>query len=434
MPGRPRVVIVGAGFGGLWAARTLARAAVEVSLLDRNNYHTFLPLLYQVAAAELEPEGIVYPVRSILRNLRNADFVMAEATRIDLKARLVETSRTKIPYDYLIVAVGSTTHFFGVPGAAEHAFPLKTLDQGIRLRNHILGCFERAAHNPDADERKRILSFAIVGGGPTGVEFAGALSELFSKPLMRDFPKLDFQETRVLILEAAESLLPVLPPRLGAYAFDRLRQMKVEVRLRATVSQVTARAVRLKDGAVIPTDTVIWTAGVRGDPLAEQWGFPTDRGGRVTTLPTLQLPGYPEVYVIGDLARVEEDGRPLPMLAPVALQQGRTAAENIRRQIAGKSPLPFKYRDPGTMATIGRNAAVAHLGGRSFTGFPAWLIWLGVHLYKLIGFRNRLIVLINWAWDYFLYERAVRLILPAETTVSPAPPESNSKTDPAPDS
>jgi NADH dehydrogenase len=384
--------------------------------MDRNNYHTFLPLLYQVAAAELGPEDIVYPVRSILRRLPNADFVLAEVSKIDFRARRVETNGTPIPYDYLILAAGSTPHFFGVPGGAEHAFALKTLEQGIRLRNHILTCFERAARNGSAEARRRLLTFVIVGGGATGVEFAGALAELLRRPLVRDFPRLDFREARVVLLEAADSLLPGLPERLRAYALARLRRMGVEVLLKAAVDRVTAQAAHLKDGPVLPSQTVVWTAGVRGHPLAEAWGLPTVRNGRVATLPTLQVQGYPETYVIGDLANFEEGGRPLPMIAPVAVQQGRAAAENIKRQISGRVPVPFHYRDRGTMATIGRNAAVAYLAGRAFTGFPAWLIWLGVHLFNLIGFRNRLIVLINWAWDYFLYERAVRLVLPSERT------------------
>jgi NADH dehydrogenase len=385
-----------------------------VLLIDRNNYHTFLPLLYQVAAAELGPEDIVYPVRSILGKTANANFALADVRRIDLAARRVATNGGSIPYDYLIVAAGSTPHFFGVPGGAEHSFVLKTLEQGIRLRNHILSSFERAAQSGSAVERRRLLTFVVVGGGPTGVEFSGALAELLRRPLRRDFPRLDFGEARVVLLEAADSLLPGLPGRLRAYALARLRRMGVEVSLGAAVSDVTAQGAHLKDGSVLDSETVVWTAGVRGHPLAEAWGLPTGRGGRVAVLPTLQVEGHREVYVIGDLANFEAGGRPLPMIAPVAIQQGRAAAQNIRRQISGLDPVPFRYHDRGTMATIGRNAAVVDLGGGAFTGFPAWLMWLGVHLFNLIGFRNRLIVLINWAWDYFLYERAVRLILPRE--------------------
>jgi len=410
--GRPRVVIVGAGFGGLWAARALARAPVEVLLLDRNNYHTFLPLLYQVAAAELEPEDIVQPVRSILRNVPNAAFGLTDVQGIDFAARQVQTAQRAIPYDFLILAAGSTSHYFGVPGAAEHAFPLRTLEQGIALRNQILCCFERAMHETDTQRRQRLLTFVIVGGGPTGVEFAGSLIELVRGPMARDYPALDFREVRVVLLEAASQLLSALPERLSAYAMTRLRAMGVQVNLGAKVSGVTAEAVQLGDDAVIPTMTVVWTAGMRGATLAGPWELPTARNGQALTLPPLQTPDHPEVYIVGDLAYVEQDGRVLPMVAPVAIQQGEWAARNIARQVAGQSPLPFRYRDRGTMVTIGRNSAVTCLAGRAFTGFPAWVLWLGVHIANLIGFRNRLLVLINWAWDYLFYEHAVRLILP----------------------
>jgi len=406
------VAIVGAGFGGLWAARTLARSPVDVSLVDRNNHHTFLPLLYQVAAAELEPEDIAYPVRSILRKWQNVRFILAEVKGIDHDGRLLETNGPPIAYDFLLLATGSLSQFFSVPGAAESTFPLKTLQEGVVLRNQILCCFERAAQEKDPERRRRLLTFAVIGGGPTGVEFAGALAELIRRPLVKDFPTLDFREARVVLLEAAEELLPGLPERLQTYTLARLRGMGVEVHLRARVSQVTNEVVRLQDGAVFPAQTVVWTAGVRGDSLAHECGLTALPNGRVPVLPTLQAPGHPEVYVIGDLAHLEEGGCPLPMIAPVAIQQGVAAARNIVRQVAGQSPVPFRYRDPGTMVTIGRNAAVVRLRGRSFTGFPAWILWLVVHISKLIGFRNRLVVLINWAWDYLFYERAVRLILP----------------------
>lgn len=421
---RPRVVIVGAGFGGLWAARALAHIQADVLLLDRNNYHTFFPLLYQVAAAELEPEDIAFPVRSILRRLPNVQFALAEVKAIDPSSRLVKTADRVIPYDFLILAVGSKSYFFGIPGAAEYSFPLKTLEQAVTLRNHILCCFERASQEPDAALRGRILTFVIVGGGPTGVELAGALSELIHGPLCKDLPKLDLREVRLVLLEAVDRLLPGQPERLGAYAMQRLRKMGVEVRLRAMVSAVTARAVHLKEGTEIPAETVMWTAGVRGAgaplPLdsgqGTAWGLPASRDGRIPVLPTLQARGYPEIYVAGDLARVEEESRPLPMLAPVAIQQGTRAARNIERQHEGQDPLPFNYRDRGAMTTIGRNAAVAYMWGHAFTGFFAWTIWLIVHILNLIGFRNRLIVIINWAWDYFFFERGVRLILPSKVS------------------
>lgn len=409
---RPRVLIVGAGFGGLWAARTLASAPVDVLILDRNNYHTFFPLLYQVAAAEVEPESIVYPVRSILRRQANARFYMSEVTAIDLETRQIETPHKSFSYDYLILAVGSTSHYYGVAGAAEFAFPLKTLEDGITLRNHILNCFERAVFESDLAIRKRMLTFSIVGGGPTGIEFAGALAELIRGPLARDYPELEMHVVSILLLEATDHLLPGWPERLQRYAEMRLRRMGVNVRTGKMVSAVSSESLTLNDGAVIPTETVIWTAGVRGVPVVIGNDIPLTRQARVEVLPTLQLPGYPQVYVIGDLAYQEDENGPLPMIAPVAIQQGVTVAENIRRQLKGEEPLPFVYRDPGSMVTIGRNAAVVRLGAHSFTGFPAWVIWLAVHLYKLIGFRNRLLVLLGWAWDYLFFERTVRLIFP----------------------
>jgi len=411
-PERPRVVIVGAGFGGLAAVRGLAASPAEVVLVDRNNYHTFLPLLYQVAAAELEATEIGYPVRSILRRLPGVRFVMAEVKGLDLAGRAIETNGPRLTYDYLILAPGSVPNFFGVEGADQHAFPLYSLQQAVALRNHILSLFEQAAQEPEPEICRRELTFVIVGGGATGVEFAGALAELIRGPLIKDYPTLKVEQVQVVLVEAMDSLLPALPEKLRTYTLARLRAMGVEVRLQAAVARITPQAVYLQDGSAIPSETVVWTAGVRGNPQVSAWGLPTARGGRVTVLPTLQVPGHPEVYIVGDLAYLEEDGHPLPMVAPVAIQQGAMAARNVVRQIAGKEPLPFRYRDLGSMVTIGRNAGVVRVGGRQVTGFFAWMAWLVVHLVRLIGFRNRLFVLLNWAWDYFLFERASRLILP----------------------
>jgi NADH dehydrogenase len=409
---RPRVVIVGAGFGGLWAARAFAVTAVDVWVLDRNNYHSFLPLLYQVAAAELDPEDIIYPVRSILHKYPNINFRLAEVSGIDTAHRMVRTRDQNIPYDYLILSAGSKAHYFGVTGAAEHAFPLKTLEDAVLLRNHILCRFEGATVEADAKIRQQMLTFTIVGGGPTGVEFTGALAELVRNPLVRDYPSLDFGQVHILLLEATNRLLTGLPERLHTYALRRFKWMGVDVQLNSTVSEITSHSVILKDGRVIPTETVVWTAGVGGASLPQNWEFPTRRNGQVDVLPTLQVPDHPEIYVIGDLAHVEQDGHPLLLIAPVATQEGEWATKNVLRQIAGAQPQPFRYHDPGMMVTTGRNSAVVQLGGRAFTGFPAWVIWLSVHLYRLIGFRNRLMVLINWAWDYIFFDRVVRLILP----------------------
>jgi NADH dehydrogenase len=413
------VLVLGAGFAGLWAARALSRTPADVLLVDRNNYHTFQPLLYQVAAAELSPESIAHPVRSITRRLPNVRFAQVEVGTLDLAGHAVQTSNGAVGYDYLLLALGSSLRFFGVPGAAEHTHSLKSLEDSIRLRNHVLRRFEFAERNASAQSRQQALTFVIIGGGPTGVEYAGALMELIRGPLAKDYSGLALHEARVVLMEATDQLLPGLPESLRAYAAARLAEMGVEVRCAATVNRVTPQAVLLADGSFISAETVIWTAGVRGTATAEAWGLPLTPAGRIAVLPTLQLPGYPEVYAVGDLAAVDTGRGPLPLTAPVAIQEGQWAARNMIRQIAGRAPTPFRYRDRGAMATIGRNAAVATLKGWNFTGFLAWIVWLTVHLYHLVGFRNRLLVMINWAWDYVFFERGVRLILPSQATGRP---------------
>jgi NADH dehydrogenase len=405
-------VIIGAGFGGLWAARKLSRAPADIWVVDRNNYHTFFPLLYQVAAAELEPEDIIYPVRSILHKYSNIQFLLGEVNGIDFAQHKVRIGSQSLPYDYLILSAGSKPNFFGVDGALEHALPLRTLDDAMVLRNHILCRFEAANYETDATVRQHMLTFIIVGGGPTGVEFAGALAELVRMPLRRDYPNLDFHQVHLLLLEASDRLLTGTPERLHHYTLKHLRKMGVDVQLNSPVSQITAQAVTLNDGKVIPTETVVWTAGVGGVDLPQNWGLQTRRNGQVDVLPTLQVAGHPDIYIIGDLAHVEQEGHPLQLIATVATQEGKWAARNVRRQIAGAKPEPFQYHDPGMLAVTGRNAAAVRLGRYTFTGFPAWVIWVGVHLYRLIGFRNRLFVLVNWALDYIFYDRVVRLIMP----------------------
>ena len=409
---RPTVAVLGAGFAGLWAARTLADGPLTVKLVDRHNYHTFFPLLYQVGAAELGPEDIAQPLRKIFWKQSNVRFYLGEVQEVDLERRIVAIPGHEIPYDYLVVALGSQPNFYGIPGAAEYAFTLKSLEQGVVLRNQILTCFERAACAEDADLRQSWLTFTIVGGGPTGVEFAGALMELIHGSLKRDFPDLDLSQVRVLLLEASDHLLEGMPKGLSDYAQRRLEKMGVEVRLKSPLVKVTSQEVRLKDGTRMPTGTVIWTAGVHGSVSSDQWGLPTNSHKQVEVLPTLQVPDHPEVYIAGDLAGIQQDGHPLPMVAQVGIQSGTTAGRNILRQLAGQTPLPFRYQDKGTLDVIGRNAAVAHIWQRAFRGFPAWLIWVGVHIFNLIGFRNRLLVLINWAWDYVFSEHGIRLIIP----------------------
>ena len=420
---KPNVVIIGAGFGGLWAARALANKPVDVLVIDRNNYHTFLALLYQVAAAELEAEDIAYPVRSVFWNTPNIDFVLAHARRIDLQNRTIQTDSETVSYDYLILATGSITHSFGVQGVDDHAFFLKTLEEAVALKNHIICCFEAAARETDEARKRSLLTFVIVGGGATGVEYAGALTELIHGPLIKDYPTIDFSMVRIILLEAADKLVANMPQRVRLYTLEKLEKMGVEVRLGAKVAQVSPVAVIMKDNDNIFAKTVIWTAGVRGEPLAGISGIPITTDGRVTVSETLQVPNHPEIYVIGDLASINEENRILPMVAQVAIQSGITSAQNILRQVDGQEPQPFHYHDRGSMITIGRKAAGVAIGSRTFTGFIAWVMWLVIHLFNLIGFRNRVMVLINWAWDYLLYERAVRFVFPSEM---PSVPQASS--------
>ncbi|MEW6650218.1 MAG: NAD(P)/FAD-dependent oxidoreductase [Chloroflexota bacterium] len=413
----PRVVIVGAGFGGLRAARRLARDQAQVTLIDRHNYHLFQPLLYQVASAGVSAGEIAYPLRSILRRQANARFLLAEVEQIDLSNRRLLTSAGEVPYDALILAVGGQTHFFGQDALARHAFGLKSLADAENIRNHVLNLFERASREADLDRRREMITFVIAGGGPSGVEMAGALSELIRLVLTRDFPHQDFSSARVILLEAAGFLLPAMPPDLRQATLEALARKGVEVRLNTRVESYDGQRVALAGGELIAARTLIWAAGIRAAALVATLGAPQAAAGRVRVERTLQLPGYPEVMLIGDAAYLEdEQGSPLPMIAPVAMQQADHAVANLRRIWAGNAPLPFRYRDPGILATIGRNQAVARLGRLSLRGFPAWLMWVVVHIFQLIGFRNRLVVMINWAWDYFLYDRALRLIQP------PAPP------------
>jgi NADH dehydrogenase len=412
---QPTVVVVGAGFGGLRIARALRRAPVRVVLLDRHNYHLFQPLLYQVATAGLEPEQIAKPVRAILRGQANLDFRMVEVTGADLPARRLETSGGPVPYDHLVLAPGGETNFFGLQSVERHGLGLKDVGEAVEIRNHVLTCFEQAMLEPDGERRRARLTFVVVGGGPTGVEMAGALSELIRLVLVKDYPRLNIKDVRVLLLEATDRLLSTMPEKLREAAGAKLWKKHVEVRFGATVADFDGANVRLKSGEVVPAHTLIWAAGARAASLAARLGLPTGRQGRIVVTPTLQVPEHPEVWVIGDAACLEIDGEPLPMVAPVAMQMADLVARSIRTIVQGNgaaqaAPEPFRYRDPGTLATIGRNAAVAHIFGLQLSGFTAWVMWLVVHIIQLIGFRNKVFVLLNWAWDYFAYERAGRLI------------------------
>ncbi len=411
---KPKVVIIGAGFGGLWAARTLANQAVDVTVVDRNNYHTFLALLYQVAAAELDAEDIAYPVRSIFWKTPNIRFLLAHARRIDRQNRRIETDIATLHYDYLIIGTGSVTSTFDIPGVAGHAFFLKTLEEAVALKNHIICCFEAASRETEADKRKALLTFVIVGGGATGVEYSGALAELISGPMVKDYPSIDFSEVTITLLEAAQSLVAPMPDNIRNYTVRQLSDMGVCVYLNKAVAEVTKEKVILKDGETILTNTVVWTAGVRGENLPADSDIPVGRDGRVSVRTSLQIVNDERIYVIGDLAAIQEDQRVLPMVAQVAIQSGVKAAQNIVHQIAGQAPEPFHYADRGSMIAIGRKAAGVAIGKRTFKGFIAWMMWLIIHLFNLIGFRNRVMVLTNWAWDYLLYERAVRFVFPSK--------------------
>ncbi|MBD2057043.1 NAD(P)/FAD-dependent oxidoreductase [Oculatella sp. FACHB-28] len=426
---RPRIVIIGAGFGGLSAVQSVASSAVEVLLIDRNNYHTFSPMLYQVATAELGAEQIAYPIRNILRKLPNTQLLQSEVKRIDFAQQSVETDRTVIFYDFLILATGSVTQILSVPGAAEYAFRLDNLRQAIALRNHILRCFEQAAYESNPERRRQRLTFTIIGGGPTGIELAGALVELLGNSLKRDYPVLDFRQVKVLLVQSGSRLLRDMPERSQRYTQRQLQKMGVKVILDAKVNRITSGAVHLQDGRIILTESPIWTVGVQANSLLRQWGLPMGDKGKVTVLPTLQVPDHPEVYGVGDLALLKESGQPLPMVAPAAIQQGRRAAENIQRQLIGRQPVPFKYWNKGAIAMIGRNAAAAQIGKFVFTGFPAWLLWLGVHLVYLPGFRNRLQVLIDWLWDYVLRDRPARFVLPTSRAIAETYPTPDHKSD-----
>jgi NADH dehydrogenase len=406
----PTVVIVGAGFGGLRAARVLRRTPVRVVLLDRHNYHLFQPLLYQVATAGLEPSDIARPVRAILRGQPRFEFRMTEVTGLDGSGRRVLTTDGPVPYDFLILALGGETNYFGMANIQQRAFGLKDTNDAVTIRNQVLRCFERAVLESDPERRRALLTFVIVGGGPTGVEMAGALSELTRLVLGKDYPGFRPQDVRIELLEATDRLLATMPERLSAAAARTLLRKQVNVRFGAVVEDYEGDHVRLRGGDLIPAGTLIWAAGVRAAAIAGRLGLPTARQGRIAVDPTLRVTGWNDVYAIGDAAYLEHDGQPLPMLAPVALQMAETAATNVARRVRGKAALVFRYRDPGTLATIGRNAAVAYIRGIMFTGFVAWVVWLVVHIMQLIGFRNKLFVLLNWAWDYFLYERAARLI------------------------
>jgi NADH dehydrogenase len=407
----PRVVIIGGGFGGLEAVKALRRVNVRVTLLDRQNHHLFQPLLYQVATAALSPADIAAPLRGILRRQENVEVILTNVEAIEPAMKTVVTSDGPIPYDFLILAAGARHSYFGNDEWEKYAPGLKSLDDALNIRRRMLMAFEIAEKTTDDAERRAAMTFVVVGAGPTGVEMAGAISEIARITLRKDFRHIDPAQTRVILLDAAPRVLPAFVPELSESAKRQLEAIGVEVRLNTMVEQLDADGVTPKGGGKIFARTLIWAAGNAASPLGASLGVPLDRQGRVIVREDLSVPGHPEVYVIGDQAHFATDGgSPLPGLSPVAMQQGRHVAENIRIKLAGGWTERFRYFDKGTMATIGTHAAVADAGFMRFSGFPAWLAWLFVHVVFLVSFRNKLIVLMSWAYSYFTFGRGARLI------------------------
>ncbi len=406
-------MIIGGGFGGLDAARALAHAPVRVTLIDRHNYHVFQPLLYQVATASLSPGDIASPIRWILRKQKNVQVLLAEARRIDAPAQRLVLDRGELRYDYLIVATGAAHSYFGHPEWASRAPGLKTLDDALEIRRQVLLAFEAAERETDEERRRRLLTFVIVGGGPTGVELAGALAEIARQSLPQDFRSINPRSSRILLLEGGPTILPQFADELRTAARQALDRLGVEVRESAIVTGVHESGVAVTAGSgteSIAAQTVLWAAGVAASPLAKSLNVPLDRVGRITPAPTLAMTEYSQIFIVGDLCAFTQDGRPLPGVAQVAMQQGAHAGRNIIRELAGEALQPFRYRDYGTMATIGRGSAIGDVFGFKISGFFGWIFWIFLHIFWLIGFRNRIVVITEWAWSYATLQRRVRLI------------------------
>jgi NADH dehydrogenase len=406
---KPHVIIVGGGFGGLDAARALDGAPVRVTLLDRHNHHVFQPLLYQVATAALSPGDIASPIRWILRRQKNVEVLLADVRAIDAAAKTVVTDVEPISYDYLIVATGATHAYFGHPEWEPRAPGLKTLDDALEMRRRVLLAFEAAERESDDAAQRRLLTFVIVGGGPTGVELAGALAEIARHALRNDFRHIHPESSRILLIEGSPHVLGSFPEKLQAAARDDLKKLGVDVRTGTVVTAIDESGVTA-GGEKIPAQTILWAAGVAASPLGKSLGVPLDRAGRIAAEPTLNVPGHPDIFIAGDICAFTQDGRPLPGVAQVAKQEGKHAAKNVLRAIAGEPLQPFRYMDFGNVATIGRGAAVVDIGPVHASGWLAWLFWLFLHIFWLIGFRNRLTVVTEWAWSYVTMQRGVRLI------------------------
>ena len=415
---RHRVVIVGGGFGGLYAARALRRADVDLTVIDRRNFHLFQPLLYQVATGALSPGEIAAPLRYVLNRQKNARVELGEVVDIDIDAReVLLKDRSRVPYDTLIVATGATHHYFGHPEWAQYAPGLKTVEDATEIRTRVLLAFERAETEPDPERRRALLTFVVVGGGPTGVELAGALGEISRDTLRNDFRTINPAEANIFLIEGADRLLPPYPPKLSAAAERALIGLGVQTRTGAMVTNIDENGVTVKTGRAetrIAAKTVLWAAGVQasslGKLLADRTGASLDKAGRIGVAPDLSIPGHPEILAIGDLAHFEQNGKLVPGVAPTAMQMGRYAARLIMKRLRNQPTPPFHYRDKGSLATIGRNKAVADIAGFHFSGYLAWLTWLFVHLLYIVGFANRVLIAFQWAWDYVTFNRGARLI------------------------
>ena len=407
----PHVIIVGGGFGGLWATRALASAPVRITLIDRCNHHLFQPLLYQVATAGLSAPDIAAPLRHILRKQRNVEVRLAEVRHITgADKRITLEDGDELAFDYLLVATGATHAYFGHDEWAAHAPGLKTLDDALQLRRHLLLAFERAEAETEAEKRAAWLNFAIVGGGPTGVELAGTLAEIARHTLVNEFRNINPSDARVRLVEAGPRVLVSFPEDLSLKACKQLQKLGVDVVTGTPVTDINETGYRLGD-EFVAARTVVWAAGVAASPLAKSLGVPLDKAGRVPVLSDLSVPGYPDIFVAGDLASVQQDGKPVPGVAPAAKQMGRQVAASIRARLVDKAAAAFHYKDYGNLATIGRMAAIVHFGKLKLSGLLAWWFWLAAHVFFLIGFRNRLVVLLNWAWAYWSYQRGARIIL-----------------------
>jgi NADH:quinone reductase (non-electrogenic) len=419
------VVIIGGGFGGLSAARGLAEANVHVTLVDRRNHHLFQPLLYQVATAALNPSDIAAPIRAVVRDQENTDVLLADAVRVDPAARRVVLADGELPYDYLVLATGVTHSYFGHDEWAETAPGLKSIEDALDIRRRMLFAYEAAERETDPERRRAWLTFVVVGAGPTGVEMAGAMAEVAHRTLRRDFRHIDSQQARVLLVEGMDRVLPSFDAALAPKAERQLERLGVETLLNTRVTAIDPDGVTLapkgRDPERVAARTTMWAAGVTANPIARSLGAPLDKAGRVLVEPDLSIPGHPEVYVIGDLASLVERGKPVPGLAPAAIQGGQQTAKNIRRRLAGEPTQPFRYWDKGSLATIGRAAAVGTIDKLKLSGFVAWFIWAFVHLMYLVGFRNRFFVFLSWTWSYITYSRGARLITNLDTATLPAP-------------